>query len=58
MNIIIFTNMGRTFHFKDVSNLEHTTQGIRFIYVGVSTGVERVVEFNNTSMAGYAVSEV
>ena len=52
--IIIFTNMGRTFSFKNCSKFIHTTQGIRFDYVGVATGDKTTVEFNNTCMCGYA----
>jgi hypothetical protein len=49
--------MGRTYFFKNITNLIHTTQGIRFNYIGVATGVERTAEFNNTSMVGYALAE-
>ena len=55
--ITIFTNMGRTYFFKNISNFTHTTQGIRFSYVGVSTNIERVCEFNNTSMSGWAIAD-
>jgi len=52
--IVVFTNMGRTYSFKNVRNFIHTTQGFRFDYTGVATGVTRTIEFNNTCTAGYA----
>ena len=55
--VVVFTNMGRTYLFTGVSDFEYTTQGFRFSYCGKSTGVFRTVEFNNTCVAGYAISE-
>jgi hypothetical protein len=57
MELIIWTNMGRSLIFKNVSNFGFTTQGIEFDYVGESTGVARHANFNNTSMSGYATTE-
>lgn len=54
MELIIFTTMGRTFKFVNVESFEPTTQGFKFTYTGVATGVTRNAEFNNTSVAGYA----
>lgn len=56
MEIIVFTNTGKTFIFKGVENFEHTTQGFKFEFKGVSTGVEREAYFNYTSVAGYSVN--
>lgn len=57
MQLIIWTNMGRSLIFNDVTNFGFTTQGIEFDYVGGSTGVARHANFNNTSMVGYATTE-
>lgn len=55
--ITIFTNRGKTYFFQNIENFTHTTQGIRFDYVGKATGVRRACEFNNTSMSGWAIAE-
>ena len=39
MEIIVFTNTGKTYNFKNVTNLIPTTQGFEFDYTGVATGV-------------------
>lgn len=53
--IIVFTNTGKTYSFKNVENLIPTTQGFEFDYIGVATGVTRHCVFNYTSVSGYAV---
>lgn len=58
MEIIVFTNTGKTYNFKGVENFMPTTQGFKFEYTGVATGVTRQVEFNYTSVAGYALKNV
>lgn len=55
MEIIVFTNTGKTYSFKNVDHLIPTTQGFQFEYTGVATGVTRRAEFNYTSVAGYAI---
>lgn len=55
--VVVFTNLGRTYVFGGVSDFQHTTQGFKFTYFGKSTGVVRTAEFNNTCVAGYAISE-
>ena len=57
MELVIWTNMGRSLVFQQVTNFGFTSQGIEFDYVGASTKVIRHANFNNTSMAGYATSE-
>lgn len=57
MELIIWTNLGRTLMFKNVSNFNYHTQGFEFGYVGVSTGKKRRANFNNTSVSGYAMTE-
>ena len=54
MELIIFTNVGKTFSFSGVENLQHTTQGFKFDYQGISSGKKRTAEFNYTSVSGYA----
>lgn len=54
MELVIFTNAGKTFMFSNISNFRHTTQGFKFDYVGLSTSKERTAEFNYTSVSGYA----
>ena len=56
MEIIVFTNTGRTYNFKNVTNLIPTTQGFEFDYTGIATGVTRHTVFNYTSVAGYAIA--
>lgn len=56
MELVVFTNNGQTFLFKNVTDFTTTTTGFRFIYTGASTGVRRTGVFNNTSTAGYAIS--
>lgn len=57
MKLVVWTNMGRSLVFENVTNFGYTTQGIEFDYVGASTGESRHANFNNTSMVGYATSE-
>lgn len=56
MEIIVFTITGKTYSFKGVENFEPTTQGFKFEYTGVATGITRKAEFNFTSVAGYAIN--
>lgn len=55
MELIVFTNTGKTYLFKNVENFVPTTQGFKFQYTGVATGETRQAEFNYTSVAGYAM---
>lgn len=57
LEIIVFTNEGKTYHFSNVEDLTHTTQGFEFDYTGVATGVTRRAVFNYASVAGYAFSD-
>ena len=52
--LIVFTNNGKTFSFSGVENFQHTTQGFKFDYQGISSGKKRTAEFNYTSVSGYA----
>ena len=56
LEIIVFTNTGKTYNFKNVTNLIPTTQGFEFDYTGIATGVTRHTVFNYTSVAGYAIA--
>ena len=56
MEIIVFTNSGKTYSFKNVTNVIPTTQGFEFDYTGIATGVTRHTVFNYTSVAGYAIA--
>lgn len=56
--IIVFTNMGRTYLFQGVENFRMTTQGFEFDYHGRNTGVDRHAGFNNTCVAGYALCDM
>lgn len=56
--IIIFTNNGHTYTFKNVSKFGYTTQGIKFIYTGIATGLTREAQFNNESMCGFAICDM
>lgn len=57
MRLTVFTNMGRTFVFENVSNFGFYAQGFEFDYVGASTGKKQHANFNNTSVAGYASTD-
>lgn len=57
MELVIWTNMGRSLVFENVTNFGFTTQGIEFDYIGASTNKKRHANFNNTSMAGYATTD-
>ena len=56
--LIVYTNNGQTYFFKNVTNFKPTTTGISFTYTGIATGVTRDAQFNNTSTAGYALKTV
>lgn len=56
--LIVFTNNGQTYHFKNVANFRPTTTGFSFGYTGMATGVTRQATFNNTSTAGYALADM
>lgn len=57
MELIIWTQMGRSLMFYDVTNFNFHSQGFEFDYVGASTNVARHANFNNTSVAGYATTD-
>lgn len=57
MQLILWTNMGRSLMFDNVTNLNFHSQGFSFDYVGASTGMKRHANFNNTSVAGYATTD-
>lgn len=57
MELMVYTNEGKTYHFKDVTDFAHTTQGFSFVHIGVSTGVKRTTVFNYTCVAGYSIAE-
>lgn len=57
MQLILWTNLGRSLIFENVTNFGFTSQGIEFDYTGASTNVARHANFNNTSMVGYATTE-
>lgn len=57
MQLIIWTNMGRSLLFENVSNFGFHSQGFEFDYVGASTGKARHANFNNTCVAGYATTD-
>lgn len=54
--IIVFTISGKTYNFKNVTNFLPTTQGFKFDYTGIATGITRTCDFNYCSVAGYALS--
>ena len=56
MELIVWTNMGRSLIFKNVTNFSFHTQGFEFDYFGVSTKKNRHANFNNTSVSGYALT--
>lgn len=58
MEVIVFTIMGITYHFKNVSEFTPTTNGFKFKYTGIATGVTRTIEFNNLSTVGYSINEM
>lgn len=55
MELVVFTNNGQTFMFKNVTNFTNTTTGFAFDYHGVMTDVDRHAVFNNTCVSGYAI---
>lgn len=57
MQLIIWTNLGRSLMFENVTNFNFHSQGFEFDYVGASTGAARHANFNNTCVAGYATTE-
>lgn len=56
MELIVYTNTGKTYLFTNVEDFEPTTQGFKFKYKGIATGKTRQAEFNYTSVAGYTTS--
>ena len=56
--LIVFTNNGQTFHFKDIKEFRPTTTGFEFTYFGMATHKTRKAVFNNTSVAGFAVADM
>lgn len=58
MEVIVYTNMGRTLLFENVTNFGFYAQGFEFDYVGASTSKVRHANFNNTSVAGYATTDI
>mgnify|MGYP000888433305 CR=1 FL=1 len=58
MQLIIWTNMGRSLLFNDVTNFNFYSQGFEFDYTGGSTGIARHANFNNTCVAGYATTDI
>lgn len=57
MELIIFTNTGKTYNFNDVENFKLTTDGFSFDYIGKATGVKRYAQFSYTSVSGYAIAQ-
>lgn len=57
MELIIFTNAGKTYIFYGVENFKPTTDGFSFDYNGKSTGMKRHAQFSYTSVSGYAIVE-
>lgn len=57
MELVIWTQMGRSLMFKNVTNFNYHSQGFEFDYEGESTGVTRHANFNNTSVAGFATTD-
>lgn len=57
MQLIIWTNLGRSLMFENVTNFNFHSQGFEFDYVGASTGTQRHANFNNTCVAGYATTD-
>lgn len=57
MEIIIFTNNGFTYHFKNCTKLTITSDSIKFNYFGESTKVYRDAEFKFISTSGYAIHD-
>jgi len=55
--LIVFTNNGQTYVFHGVTDFKPTTTGFSFTYTGKATGITRSTTFNNTSTAGYALTD-
>lgn len=56
--LIVFTNNGQTYHFKDIKEFSPTTTGFSFTYFGMATNKTRKAVFNNTSVAGFAIADM
>lgn len=56
MELVIFTNTGKTYIFCDVENFKPTTDGFGFDYIGKATGLKRHAQFSYTSVSGYAIA--
>lgn len=56
--LIVFTNNGQTYHFKDVEEFHPTTTGFSFTYFGRTTQKTQKAVFNNTGVAGYAIADM
>ncbi len=56
MELVIFTNTGKTYIFYDVENFKPTTDGFAFDYTGKATGLKRHAQFSYTSVSGYAIA--
>ena len=54
MELVIFTNTGKTYIFYDVENFKPTTDG--FDYTVKATGLKRHAQFSYTSVSGYAIA--
>lgn len=57
MELVIFTNTGKTYIFYDVENFKPTTDGFAFDYTGKATGQKRHAQFSYTSVSGYAIAQ-
>ena len=57
MELVIFTNTGKTYNFNGVENFKPTTDGFSFDYIGKATGVKRYAQFSYTSVSGYAIAQ-
>lgn len=56
--VIVFTNQGKTFKFRNVTNISYKTIGFSFDYEGESTGKKRHIEFFFNSTCGFAVTDM
>ena len=56
--LIVLTNNGQRFRFKDIKEFRTTTTGFEFTYFGMKTHKTRKAVFNNTSVAGFTVGDM
>lgn len=56
--LIVLTNNGQKFHFKDIKEFRPTTTGFEFTYVSRATHKIRKAVFNNTSVVGFTVGDM